>query len=74
MFEVTCTGEEPNKWLGEIFFYINLILSWGPVRTHRFRASRILGTPDISIRERIRCLKNMSLESLTALSVKYGIR
>lgn len=70
MFEVTGAGGEPNKWLGEIFFYIDLIPPRGPVRTHRFRASRILGTPDISIREKIRCLKNMSLESLRAVSVK----
>ena len=56
---MTGAGKEPNKWEGEIFFYLDLVQPRGPLRTHRVSARRILGKPDISLRDKIKCLKKV---------------
>ena len=41
--QVSAPSEKPYVWLGEVFFYLDLDYLEAPiVRTHRFRASRLL--------------------------------
>ena len=45
VMQVSSPTEAAQHWEGELFFYLDIVPPAGPARTHRIRASRILGKP-----------------------------
>merc|ERR1712105_223201 len=57
--QVSALSNKPYIWVGEVFFYLDLDYLPPPlVRTHRIRASKVLGKPPkISVKEMLNIVK-----------------